>query len=42
MTEANEVHHVAKIADAPERRLDSTNLMGLCKACHSARTSRGE
>ena len=39
---AQELHHVAKVADAPERRLDPENVMPLCKRCHSARTARGE
>jgi 5-methylcytosine-specific restriction protein A len=41
-TLANEVHHVVKVQDDPSRRLDVSNLMPLCKACHSARTARGE
>ena len=40
--EATEVHHVQRVSDAPERRLDSSNLMALCKQCHSIRTARGE
>ncbi len=39
---ACEVHHVAKVAVAPERRLDWDNLRALCKPCHSRRTARGE
>ncbi|MBM3763537.1 MAG: hypothetical protein FJW36_25305 [Acidobacteria bacterium] len=27
---------------APARRLDRSNLMALCKPCHSRRTARGE
>lgn len=41
-TAANEAHHVEKVADAPERRLDASNLMALCKRCHAARTAKGE
>jgi 5-methylcytosine-specific restriction endonuclease McrA len=39
---STEVHHKIKIATAPERRLDPTNLMALCSACHVERTKRGE
>ena len=39
---ATEVHHVEKVRNAAERRLDATNLMPLCKRCHSKRTRRGE
>lgn len=39
---SREVHHIAKVADAPERRLDETNCRALCKRCHSQRTARGE
>ncbi len=39
---AQEVHHVVKLVEAPERRLDPTNVMALCKRCHSRRTARGE
>ena len=42
LTPAIEVHHVRKVADYPDRRLDWDNLRALCKACHSARTARGE
>lgn len=41
-TVATEVHHVRKVADAPELRLEPENLMALCKACHSVRTAKGE
>lgn len=37
-----EVHHVKKIAEFPELRLEPNNCVALCKACHSARTLRGE
>lgn len=39
---AREVHHVESVRVAPHRRLDATNLMGLCKPCHQKRTARGE
>ncbi len=39
---ATDVHHVAKIVDSPDRRLDPANLMSLCQECHSTRTGRGE
>ncbi|MBM3762429.1 MAG: HNH endonuclease [Acidobacteria bacterium] len=39
---ASEVHHVERLRDAPARRLDPSNLMALCKPCHSRRTARGE
>ncbi len=39
---ATEVHHVTKIKDDAERRLDVENLMPLCGECHDDRTARGE
>ena len=42
VTAAAEVHHVAKVIDRPDLRLEASNLMPLCKACHSRRTARGE
>lgn len=39
---ATDVHHVAKVQDAPHLRLDPSNLMALCHECHSRRTARGE
>lgn len=41
-TPAQEVHHIEKVKDRPDRRLDPTNLMALCKACHNRRTAKGE
>lgn len=29
-------HHIAKVVDAPERRLDPDNLLTMCEACHKA------
>jgi len=39
---AVEVHHIKKVQEFPELRLDPQNCRGLCKGCHSARTARGE
>ena len=39
---ATEVHHVKKLRDCPELKFTEDNLMGLCKECHSKRTSHGE
>jgi len=35
-TEAQEVHHVIPITEAPWLRLELNNLMALCVACHRA------
>jgi 5-methylcytosine-specific restriction protein A len=42
VTVATEAHHVAKVADRPELRLDPANLRALCHDCHAIRTGRGE
>lgn len=42
VTPAVDVHHILKVADHPELRLDHANLMALCKSCHATRTQRGE
>lgn len=39
---ATDVHHLKKVRDFPELRLDPSNLRALCHACHSARTLAGE
>lgn len=39
---AVEVHHREKVADRPDLRLKESNVLGLCKSCHSRRTARGE
>jgi 5-methylcytosine-specific restriction protein A len=39
---STDVHHMKKVRDYPELRLDPDNCMALCHACHSARTKRGE
>ena len=41
-TAAAEVHHILKLRDNYDLRLEPTNVMCLCKACHSRRTARGE
>ncbi len=37
-----QVHHLVKVRDRPDLRLELSNLRGLCDACHSRRTGRGE
>jgi 5-methylcytosine-specific restriction protein A len=39
---STEVHHILKVAEHPELRLEESNCLGLCKSCHSRRTSLGE
>lgn len=39
---ATEPHHIKKVSEFPELRLDIGNLISLCKSCHSKRTRRGE
>lgn len=39
---AREVHHIRKVSEAPELKMEETNVMALCKPCHSRRTARGE
>lgn len=39
---AQDVHHIKKMADHPELQYEESNLMALCKSCHSTRTARGE
>ena len=41
-TPANEVHHLRKLADFPHLRDEPSNLLSLCKSCHSIRTAKGE
>jgi 5-methylcytosine-specific restriction protein A len=41
-TAAEELHHKVKIVDAPELRLEPSNVMALCGSCHDKRTARGE
>ncbi len=42
VTAACEVHHVIKLTDRPDLRLDPDNVLALCTPCHSRRTGRGE
>ena len=39
---SRDVHHKIKLRERPDLRLDPLNCMGLCGACHKARTARGE
>jgi len=41
-TEASDVHHLIKLAERPDLRDVSSNLMSLCHSCHSIRTGKGE
>lgn len=41
-TPATEPHHIKKVRERPDLRLDPTNLLPLCQRCHTARTNRGE
>jgi len=36
-TEATEVHHIDFLENAPEKALDSDNLISLCRTCHNKR-----
>ena len=38
---AEQVHHVQAIAVAPERRLDWSNLLAVCAACHAVLEAEG-
>jgi 5-methylcytosine-specific restriction enzyme A len=40
VTPATVVDHIVPIADAPDRRLDWTNLRSMAKPCHDAYTAR--
>lgn len=42
VTPAVEVHHIISRRKRPDLAFDPTNLMGLCKPHHTARTARGE
>lgn len=39
---ANTVHHVVPIEYAPERYLDSNNLISLCSECHNKMHNRND
>ena len=39
LTEAQHVDHVTPVKDAPDRRLDASNLQSLCRSCHSKKTA---
>ena len=39
ITIATEVHHIKEVKTNPELRLDFTNLVSLCKTCHSTHTA---
>lgn len=39
---ATDVHHIKKVSEYPELKLDPTNVMSLCHSHHSIRTYRGE
>lgn len=34
------VHHIVPIKDAPERKLDPTNIQALCRDCHERKHGR--
>ena len=36
---AEHCDHIIPLADAPERALDPSNVQGLCRRCHSAKTN---
>ncbi len=40
VTEANEVHHELPICKRPDLRLVRSNLISLCRPCHSSITAR--
>ena len=42
LTLATEVHHKQKVAGNKALKYERSNLMSLCRSCHSARTARGE
>lgn len=31
---ATELHHIIKVAECPQRRMDKTNWLSVCKQCH--------
>ncbi len=42
VTPAEDVHHVIKVKDDRSRRLDPSNLMSVCRACHAALDRRSD
>ena len=36
---ATEVDHITPVRQAPERRLDPSNIQSLCRSCHSRKTA---
>jgi 5-methylcytosine-specific restriction protein A len=38
----DEVHHVAKLKDNPDKAVDEQWVRSLCTECHSTRTAKGE
>ncbi len=42
LTPATEVHHIRKLREHPEFRLIGSQVMALCRRCHSTRTANGE
>ena len=42
LTTATDVHHVQKLQERPDLRLEETNLLALCGEHHDRRTARGE
>lgn len=32
---ASSLHHIAKIADCPQRRMDKSNWLSVCNQCHN-------
>lgn len=39
---SEEIHHIAKVKDAPHLRLEPSNVLALCGQCHDMRTAKGE
>ena len=37
---ATELHHIKRVIDRPDLRLVPSNVVALCKSCHSAITAR--
>lgn len=39
---AVDVHHIVKLKDRPELRLDENNVMSVCRACHKMLDNAGK